>query len=99
MSNVEGKWNTVIKDPTGDQSAVLTVVPSGDSFTGSYSGTMGDSEVKDGKVNGNALSWKADITVPMPMTIDFIATVDGNAMSGSATSGTFGSFPLTGTRA
>jgi hypothetical protein len=60
---------------------------------------MGTTEVKDGKVDGNRLTGKFDITVPMPMTLDFDATVDGDTMTGTVTAGAFGAFPLTGTRA
>jgi hypothetical protein len=99
MANVDGSWNTVTHSPMGDQAAVLTITSSGDSFTGTYSGAMGTTEVKDGKVDGDRLTWKVDITVPMPMTLDGEATVDGDTMTGSLTAGAFGSFPMEGTRA
>ena len=98
MANVDGSWDTVTKSPMGDQQAVLTIDSSGDSFTGTYTGAMGSAEVKDGKVDGDTLTWKLDISVPMPMTLDCTATVDGDAMNGSVTAGAFGSFPMTGTR-
>jgi hypothetical protein len=98
MANVDGSWNTVTKSPMGDQAAVLTVDSSGDSFTGDYSGAMGNVPVKDGHVDGDHLTWKVDITVPMPMTLDCEATVDGDTISGTVTAGPFGSFPMTGTR-
>jgi hypothetical protein len=98
MANVDGSWNTVVSSPMGDQSAVLTVKSSGDTFTGTWAGAMGTDEIKDGKVDGDQLTWKADVTVPMPMTLDCSATVDGDSMSGTVTAGAFGSFPLKGTR-
>ncbi|GAA4765726.1 hypothetical protein GCM10023219_08430 [Stakelama sediminis] len=98
MANVDGSWDTVTKSPMGDQQAVLTIDSSGDSFTGTYTGAMGSAEVKDGKVDGETLTWKLNISVPMPMTLDCTATVDGDAMNGSVTAGAFGSFPMTGTR-
>lgn len=98
MANVDGSWNTVAKTPMGDQQATLNVVSNGDSFTGNYSGAMGTSEIKDGKVNGDALTWSLDITVPMPMTLTCEATVDGDAINGTVTAGAFGAFPLSGTR-
>lgn len=99
MANVDGSWNTVTKSPLGDQQAVLTVASSGDSFTGSFIGGMGSVDIKDGKVDGDTLSWSLDITVPMPMTLTCEATVDGDALNGTVTAGAFGSFPITGTRA
>ena len=99
MANVDGNWDTVAKTPMGDQKATLSVASSGDSFTGTYSGAMGTTEIKDGKVDGDKLTWKVDITVPMPMTLDCSATVDGDTLTGSVGAGAFGSFPLSGTRA
>jgi hypothetical protein len=98
MANVDGSWDTLVKSPMGDQKATLTIASSGSSFTGSYSGAMGTTEIKDGTVDGDRLTWKLDITVPMPMTLDAEATVDGDAMTGTVTAGAFGAFPLTGTR-
>ncbi|MCH4891991.1 MULTISPECIES: hypothetical protein [unclassified Sphingomonas] len=99
MANVDGNWDTVAKTPMGDQKATLSVASSGDTFTGTYSGAMGTTEIKDGKVDGNNLTWKVDIVVPMPMTLDCSATVDGDTITGSVGAGAFGSFPLSGTRA
>lgn len=99
MANVDGSWNTVTKSPMGDQQATLTVQSAGDSFTGSFNGAMGSSEIKDGKVDGDKLSWSIDISVPMPMTLTVEATVDGDNLNGTVTAGAFGSFPITGTRA
>lgn len=99
MANVDGSWNTVTKSPLGDQQAVLTVVSNGGSFTGTFSGGMGNAEVKDGKVDGDKLSWSLDISVPMPMTLTCEAIIDGDNLNGTVTAGAFGSFPITGTRA
>ena len=38
------------------------------------------------------------MTVPMPMTLDCKATVEGDTLTGTVGAGAFGSFPLTGTR-
>ena len=98
MANVDGSWDTLVKSPLGDQKATLNITSNGDTFNGTYSGAMGNAEVKDGKVNGDTLTWKLDISVPMPMTLDAEATVDGESMTGTVTAGAFGAFPLTGTR-
>ncbi len=97
MANVDGTWDTVTHSPMGDQKATLTVNSDGDSFTGTYAGAMGTTDVS-GKVDGDKLSWAVDITVPMPMTLTIEATVDGDSIKGSVTAGAFGSFPLEGNR-
>jgi hypothetical protein len=48
--------------------------------------------------SGNTLSWKMDMTVPMPMTLDCTATVDGDSITGEVKAGAFGSMPVSGTR-
>ena len=99
MANVDGAWNVVVKSPLGDQQSVLTIASDGSAFTGNMSGAMGSLDVEDGKVDGDTLTWKMSLKVPMPMTLDCQATVDGDAITGSAGAGAFGSFPLSGTRA
>lgn len=98
MANVDGSWDTVTKSPMGDQKATLTVNSDGSTFTGSYSGAMGSTDITDGKVEGDKLHWKVSIVVPMPMTLDCEATVSGDTMEGTVGAGAFGSFPMSGTR-
>jgi hypothetical protein len=99
MMSVDGTYNTTVKSPLGDQQATLTVKSDGNSWTGSQAGAMGSAEITDGKVEGNTITWKMSITVPMPMTLDCTATIDGDTLTGSVGAGAFGSFPMTGTRA
>jgi hypothetical protein len=96
--SVAGTWNTVVKSPMGDQSGTLTVVVDGDSFTGQMAGGMGSMDVVDGKVAGDILTWKMNMVVPMPMTLDCEATVDGDTITGAVNAGAFGAMPLSGTR-
>ncbi|MGY6638382.1 MAG: hypothetical protein ABS49_08350 [Erythrobacter sp. SCN 62-14] len=97
--SVAGTWNTVVKSPMGDQSGTLTVVVDGDTFTGQMAGGMGTMDVAEGKVAGNTLTWKMNMVVPMPMTLDCEATVDGDTITGAVNAGAFGAMPLSGTRA
>jgi hypothetical protein len=97
--SVAGTWNTTVKSPMGDQSGTLTVNVDGDSFTGQMAGGMGTMDVVDGKVDGHTLTWKMNMVVPMPMTLDCEATVDGDSITGAVNAGAFGAMPLSGTRA
>ena len=97
--SVSGTYDCVIKSPMGDQKSKFTVNADGGSFTGSMAGAMGAMEIPDGAVNGNTLSWKMSMTVPMPMTLDCEATIDGDTLTGTVKAGAFGAFPLSGTRA
>lgn len=97
MAGIDGSYDVVVKSPLGDQKSTLTVKSDGNSFTGTNSGAMGSNDVS-GEVSGNTLSWKQQMTVPMPMTLDMNVTIDGDTVSGTVGAGAFGSFPLTGTR-
>jgi len=98
MAAVDGAYDCLIKSPLGEQKTVFTVVSDGDVFTGSNVGDMGSLDVIDGKVDGNTLTWKMDLKVPMPITLDCKGTVEGDALTASVTAGAFGTFPMTGTR-
>ena len=98
--SVAGTYNTTVKAPMGDQSGTFTVVDSGDgTFTGSMAGGLGSMDVEDGKIDGNKLTWKMNMVVPMPMTLECEATIDGDALTGAVNAGAFGAMALSGTRA
>jgi len=68
--SVAGTYKTIVKSPMGDQTGTLTVVPNGDSFTGSLVGSLGSMDINDGTVEGDTIKWKMNMVVPMPMTLD-----------------------------
>lgn len=94
-----GAWNITVKTPMGDQSGTFTVYTRGDRFDGTLTGGLGSMDTSNGTVSGNTLRWQMDLKMPMPMTLDCEATVDGDAISGTVKAGVFGSMALTGTRA
>ena len=96
--SADGAWKITINTPMGAQEVAASITTSGDTFTGKTSSQMGDSEVS-GKVDGDTLTWSAAITTPMPMTLEFSATVAGDAMTGNVKLGAFGNAPLSGVRA
>jgi hypothetical protein len=95
---VDGKYDVTVKSPMGDQKSVFTVNSDGGSFTGNMAGAMGSMDVDGGTVDGDTLTWKMNMTVPMPMTLECTATVDGDAITGEVKAGAFGSMGLSGTR-
>jgi len=96
--SVSGTYDCVTKTPMGDQKSKFTIQADGDTFTGQQAGAMGSMDVVDGKVHGNALTWKMNMTVPMPMTLECDATIDGDTLTGNVKAGAFGTMPMTGTR-
>lgn len=95
--SADGNWKITINTPMGAQEVNASITTSGDSFTGKTSGRMGDADIS-GKVAGDTLTWSAAITTPMPMTLEFEATVAGDAMTGNVKLGAFGNAPLSGVR-
>src|SRR6185503_14743773 len=89
---VDGKWEIVINSPMGAQKAVLDFATNGNSLTGTQTAPQGSGPLENGKVDGDNLSWSAKITNPLPLTLDFAGTVDGDKLSGSVKAGSFGSF-------
>ena len=96
--SVAGTYECVTKTPMGDQKSDVTINVDGDTFTGTNVGAMGSMDLEGGKVDGNKLTWSMKMTVPMPMTLEGEATVDGDALTGSVKAGAFGTFPMNGTR-
>ena len=96
--SADGSWKTTINSPMGAQQGTLTITTSGDTFTGKMDGQQGSQDIS-GKVDGDALTWSAQITTPFPMTLEFNTKVEGDNLTGTVKAGSFGSFPITGTRA
>ncbi len=97
--SADGNWNIVVSTPMGDRPATLSVKTDGNALTGSQGDGGNSTDIFDGTVNGNDLSWKVSITDPMPMTLEFTGTVNGDAISGSVKLGAFGTASFSGTRA
>lgn len=98
MSTISGEYDCITKSPMGDQKSVLTVKVDGDTFTGGNAGMMGSLDCEDGRVDGNTLTWKMQMKVPMPMTLDCSATIDGDTLTGTVNAGAFGTMAMNGTK-
>jgi hypothetical protein len=95
----DGTWNLTLQTPMGVRTSTLTLSTAGGALTGSQEAEGSTQEISEASVNGNDVSWKVSITNPMPLTLTFNGTVDGNSLNGNADTGMFGSFPFEGTRA
>lgn len=96
---VDGNWKITLSTPLGDREATLTLKTDGNTLTGKQAADGNEADIVGGTVNGNDVAWKASITSPMPLTLSFTGTVDGDTISGDVGIGPMGSFPFTGTRA
>ena len=99
--SADGSWSINMNTPMGAQSATLELEEDGSTLTGKMSAAMAPEamEISDGTVDGNSLTWKAALTQPMPITLEFSATVDGDSISGDVKLGSFGNATFEGTRA
>ncbi len=97
--SADGTWNTTMNTPMGAQNGTMTLTTDGSALSGKLSGPQGDIDLADGTVDGDALTWKASITSPMAMTLEFSATLDGDSISGDVKLGAMGNATFTGTRA
>jgi len=97
--SADGTWNLTMQTPMGERRSTLTLSTAGGTLTGTQQAEGDTTNISEGTVNGNDVSWKVAITNPMPLTLTFSGTVDGNSLNGNADTGMFGSFPFQGTRA
>ena len=95
--SADGNWKITISTPMGPQEMTVAIATQGDTFTGKAQSPMGDMDF-NGKVAGDNLTWSADITKPMPLSLEFDAKVDGDKMTGNVKLGAFGNAPLNGVR-
>lgn len=93
-----GTWKLAMQTPIGERKVTLTLQAAGSGLTGKMSAEDGNAvDIFDGKLAGNAASWKASIKNPMPLTLEFSGTVEGDSMSGTV-SAAVGSWPFSGSR-
>jgi hypothetical protein len=93
-----GTWTLMLETPIGERKATLTLAENGALLTGKLTADEGNAtDIKDGKLAGNRATWKADIKNPMPLTLEFHGTVEGDAISGTVST-TLGNWPFSGSR-
>ncbi len=56
--------------PLGERQSSLSVKTDGGALVGSQRADGNSTQIFDGSVNGNDVSWKVSITDPMPMTLE-----------------------------
>jgi hypothetical protein len=84
MSNISGKWQVTLKTPVGDKSGVLTLKAEGSTLSGSLSDGEHHAAIEGGRVEGNHLSWTAQIEKPMRLKFKFTAEVAEDRIRGEA---------------
>ena len=98
MSDLDGVWETVVNTPMGPQKGTLTLSSDGEALSGTMAGAQGSLDIENGKASGSEASWTANISSPMPMTLEFSVKVEGDEMNGNVKLGAFGTASMKGTR-
>jgi hypothetical protein len=96
---IDGTWDISIETPIGTRAATLSLSTEGGALIGTQAAEGQSAAIADGRVDGSKVFWKVAITRPMPMTLEFEGTVDGDQISGHANAGAFGAMPFSGKRA
>ncbi|HXE89103.1 MAG TPA: hypothetical protein VN524_20145 [Hyphomicrobiaceae bacterium] len=93
-----GTWKLAMQTPIGERKVTLSLGVSGAALTGTMSAEDGNAvDIYDGKIAGNAASWKANIKNPMPLTLEFAGDIDGDRISGTVNAAV-GSWPFAGSK-
>ena len=92
-----GRWKAIMSTPAGPQAMLLTVLQDGDTFTGRVDSPMGHFDIV-GAVAGNTLEWVMKAKTPVPITVTFMVSVEGETLTGTAKLGVFGKSTVTGER-
>jgi hypothetical protein len=97
--SADGTWNITINTPMGAQNATLELKTADGTLSGSMKSPQGGVDFDGGSVSGDDLTWTAEMTQPMPMTLGFTATVSGDTLNGKVKFGAMGESTMTGSRA
>lgn len=94
----DGDWDLVVTTPLGERLGVLSLRAESKILHGRQMADGNSTEIFDGVVDGPALSWKISITDPMPLTLTFSGSIEGDQLNGTVALGEFGNSPFSGTR-
>ena len=95
----DGTWNLTIATPMGDQHAQLDLKVEAGKLSGTAAQGGASAPLIDPELDGERIRWSQDITKPMPMTIKFDLTREGDLLQGTAKAGFFLTAKVTGVRA
>ena len=95
-ANITGTWALSVETPMGSREMKLNATQNGEALTGTIASPRGDMPIT-GTVKGNAVAFMMKVNAQgMDMQIDYVGTVEGDAMKGKAKFGDFGDGTFTG---
>ena len=83
-TGIAGKWETTRETPRGTTTSTFTFQVDGNKLTGTVGSQMGDTEISEGTVEGNKISFKMVMTRG-DRTIEMVysGTVEGDTITGT----------------
>jgi len=97
--SADGTWKLAMKTPLGERKATLALKAADAALSGKMTNEEGNStDIFEGTVAGNDITFKAAIKSPMPLTLEFKGSVDGDKISGTVGASGVGNWPFSGTR-
>ena len=99
MAEFNGAWNIAINTPMGKQEGTLTLTQDGNNVTGTMAQGGDSTEIENGAVAGDQATWDVKVSKPMPLTLGFTASLDGDNINGKVKLGAFGEADFSGTPA
>jgi hypothetical protein len=80
---VPGTYKLIMDSPTGVQTPTLKITGESGAYNGTLSGPDGIIQLQDLSVDGNSVTFKAEVSTPTGKEkLAFNCTVDGNTISG-----------------
>lgn len=94
-----GSWDVEIQSSYGKLPAVFHVMQTGSSIAGRVEGSMFETmPIEGGAIDGNRAEWSVSATSPVPVTLEFAVTFEGDSLSGTAQFGQYGEGAVSGAR-
>ena len=79
--DVTGKWVASMETPNGARETTFTFKADGAKLTGSVSGRQGDTQIQDGKVDGDNISFLVKMEIQgNEVKIDYTGKVEGDSI-------------------
>jgi hypothetical protein len=93
-----GNWTIELHSPNGVQSLSFDAVAEAGLLTGTISNGTDSGQILNGQYEGDEARWNLPIQKPIAVTLAFDATLEKDALSGTAKIGNLGTAKFTGRR-
>lgn len=99
-ADLNGKWTANVETPRGTQTITFNFHADGDKLTGTITTPRGDSDIKDGKIDGDSLSFDQAVSFNgNDFTIHYAGKADGDSIKFTRTMGDRPAMEFTANRA